>query len=56
MNRRSRELTPLLDVAAAQITDIPGFDRVIAQIQERLAGDPTRIIAWAFVLVANDRL
>ena len=26
-------------VAAAQITDIPGFDRVIAQIQERLAGD-----------------
>ena len=25
--------------AAAQITDIPGFDRVLAQIQERLAGN-----------------
>ena len=27
------------DFAAAQITDIPGFDRVLAQIQERLAGN-----------------
>jgi LPS-assembly protein len=26
-------------IAAAQITDIPGFDRVLAQIQERLAGN-----------------